>query len=233
MTTAQDVAQEHLLRFQRVASEARGADAALSASSFTLGTGSRASLVGPPGAGSLALDLIAAVAPPPHGRIVLFGADAGDIPRSGRCAFRRRLGLMLQALCLVDELSVFDNLALAAQAIGRSREDYGPKAVELLTWVGLGRRMSQDAGSLDLEGLRRVSLARALMNGPDLLLIDDPVKALPPPATRAVLKLIDEAHGAGIAVLMTVDGDGAAGADGSIIRLASIASPLASTASVA
>ena len=222
MTIADDVAKNHLLRFQRVAGPAKGGLAALAPLSFTLDPGARAWLAGPAGSGkSRALDLVAATAPPPSGRIFLFGDDIAGWTRSERTLARRRLGLVFEGLRLADELSAFDNLALAARAVGRRREEYVLQVAELLAWVGLGRRREQRAADLNPEGRCRLALARALINGPELLLIDDLGKDLSPPARLLLLKLIDGLHEAGIAVLMAVGlealGDDA---DAPIIRLA-------------
>ncbi len=220
-TTAADAAVGPLLRFQRVASPARGALAALPALSFTLGAGARAWLVGSPASGkSRALDLIAAAAPPPTGRMALFGAWADEIPRAERPAIRRRIGLVFQDLRLASELSVLGNVALAARAAGRHRDDYLPQARQLLRWVGLGRRGDDGEADLDLDGRWRLALARALVNGPELLILDDLGAGLGIDRRQAIFRLVDESHAAGIAVLMTSDeATAVAHPDMSVIRL--------------
>jgi ABC-type ATPase involved in cell division len=195
--------------------------AGLAPLSFLLGPGARAALVGPPGSGkSLALRLIAVGAPPPGGRLELFGTDVRAIRRSRRALVRRRLGLMLADFPLIDAWSVIDNITLAARAVGRREAEFFPRALELLSWVGLSARAGEAAGRLNLEARWRLSLARALMNGPELLLADEPGAGLAEAPREALFKLIDQVHGAGIAVIMALTDEGQAARLGPTIRLA-------------
>jgi cell division transport system ATP-binding protein len=219
-TTSMEGGQGHLVRFQRVASGARGAMAGLAPLSFLLGRGARAAFVGPPGSGkSLALRLIAMAAPPPAGRLELFGTDVSAIRSSRRALVRRRLGLMLPDFPLLDALSVIDNIALAAQAVGRDEAEFFPRGLELLNWVGLSSRAGEAAGRLGLEGRWRLSLARALTNSPELLLADEPGAGLADGPREALLKLIDQVHGAGIAVIMAMTDEAKAARLGPTVRL--------------
>jgi ABC-type ATPase involved in cell division len=194
--------------------------AGLAPLSFLLGAGARAALVGPPGSGkSLALRLIAVAAPPPAGRLELFGADVGAVRRSRRALVRRRLGLMLPDFPLVDALSVMDNIALAARAVGRDEGEFFPRGLELLNWVGLGSHAGEAAGRLNLEGRWRLSLARALTNSPELLLADEPGAGLADGPREAFFKLIDQVHGAGIGVIMAMTDEAEAARLGPTIRL--------------
>jgi cell division transport system ATP-binding protein len=194
--------------------------AGLAPLSFLLGPGARVALVGPPRSGkSLALRLIAAAAPPPGGRLELFGVDVSAIGRSHRALVRRRLGLMLPDFPLVDSMSVFDNIAFAARAVGRVEGAFLARALELLTWVGLSARAGEAAGGLDPEGRWRLSLARALINSPELLLADEPGAGLAEGPREAVFKLIDQIHGAGIAVIMATTDEAEAARWGPTLRL--------------
>jgi len=213
--------QGHLVRLQRVASGARGQMAGLAPLSFLLGPGARAALVGPAGSGKrLALRLIAAAAPPPGGRLELFGTDARALGRSRRPLIRRRLGLMARDFPLIDALTVFDNIALAARAVGRGEAEFFPRVLELLNWVGLGARAGDVAGGLDPESRWRLSLARALTNSPELLLADEPGEGLAEGPREAFLNLIDQVHHAGIAVIMAMADEARAARSGPTIRLA-------------
>jgi len=218
--------QGHLVRFHRVSSAARGRMAGLAPLSFILGPGARAALVGPPGSGkSLALRLIAVAAPPPAGSLELFGTPVSEIHRSRRALVRRRLGLMLADFPLVDALSVIDNIALAARAVGRDEAEFFPRALEMLNWVGLSARADEAAGGLNLEARWRLWLARALTNNPELLLADEPGAGLEEGPRAAFFKLIDQVHGAGIAVIMAMADEAQAGRLGPTVRLSRRAEP--------
>jgi cell division transport system ATP-binding protein len=153
-------------------------------------------------AGSVVLRLLARVSPPRSGAIEVFGENPVHLPAAARAALRRRIGSIPRGLALAEELDPFDNLALAARAVGRRPGDYAAPARELLAWVGLARREGEASGGLDEEGRRRLALARALINRPEILIADEPTGALEGEARRGVLRLIGELHAAGTAILM-------------------------------
>jgi cell division transport system ATP-binding protein len=222
MTTVTDGAEDHVVRFQRVASAERDGPGALAPLSFTLDAQARAWLIGPSGSGkSFALEMIARAAAPPRGRIGLFGVATETLTRAQRAGLKRRLGVVFQDPCLIDDLSALDNVALAARAVGRSPDRYLPQAIELLKWMGLGKRLHQTAGALTAEGRWRLALARALANGPELLLLDEPGQDLTPESRRALFKRVDDVHAAGMALLMALDeaDAGAVALEGPAIRL--------------
>lgn len=222
MTTVTDGEQDHVVRFQRVVSDRFDGPGGLAPLSFTLDAQARAWLIGPSGSGkSFALDLIARAAPPPRGRIELFGVRVETLAGRQRVGIKRRLGLVFQEPRLIDDLGALDNVALAARALGRSVDGYLPQAIELLKWVGLGKRLHQAAGSLNSEGRWRVALARALANGPEFLLLDEPGHDLTQDLRRAFLKRVEDVHAAGMAMIMALDerDAGALAQDGPAIRL--------------
>jgi cell division transport system ATP-binding protein len=176
------------------------------------------------------LDLIAFARPPREGRIELFGADLRRVPPDQRPKLRRRLGLILRDLQLAEDLDAFDNLALAARAVGRSAGDYAAPARELLAWVGLAGRDGQAAAEMDEEARRRLALARALVNGPDILIADEPAGGLQDAPRRAVLKLIADLHAAGTAVLLFTGDEALARSGAQVVRLGTAEDGLAGAA---
>lgn len=170
-------------------------------------------------AGPRLLDLIASARPPRDGRIELFGHDLRKVAPTARPALRRRLGLISRDLSLADELDVFDNIALAARAVGRSRRDYVRPARELLAWTGLSDRADHPAGELDEDGRRRLALARALVNGPDLLIALEPAGALQGPERLAILRLIADLNAGGMAVLLISADETLARSGAQVVRL--------------
>lgn len=170
-------------------------------------------------AGPRLLDLIVLARPPREGRIQLFGRDLRGVAPAERPALRRRLGLVSRELSLADELDAFDNLALAARAVGRAPHDYAEPARQLLSWTGLSDRTDQPAGEMDEEGRRRLALARALVNRPDLLIAHEPAGALQGIARHAILKMITDLHAAGTAVLLISADEALARSGAEVVRL--------------
>jgi cell division transport system ATP-binding protein len=155
-----------------------------------------------PGAGKTAmLEAIALARPPDRGVIEVFGRDIAKVRPTARYALRRRIGMIFQDLRLVDDLSTYGNVALAARAAGRRPDDYDKPLAAVLSWVGLSRRAHERAAALDEEDRGRLALARAVINRPDLLIADEPTG-------EALLKLLSDLNGAGTAVLIaTRDAD--------------------------
>jgi len=167
-------------------------------------------LTGEAGAGKTAvLEMIALARPPESGGIELFGEDVGAVAPRDRHALRRRIGMIFQDPRLVDTLSAYDNVALAARAVGRRAADYGKQIDEVLSWVGLGRQSATVAGDLGDEARRRLAVARAVINRPDVVIADEPARR----GDQAVLRLLADLNQTGTAILLaTRDGTLAASA---------------------
>ena len=185
---------------------------------LTLEAGASHFLTGGPGSGKSALlEMIALARPPARGGAALFGRDLAAVPPGKRYELRRRIGMMFQDQRLALDLSVYDNVALAALAAGRRREDYEGQLQEVLGWVGMRRRLDEAASALDPEGRRRLALARAVINRPDLILADEPDGG----SGTTILKMLAELNQAGTAVLIaTADTALAAASGAEVTRLA-------------
>jgi cell division transport system ATP-binding protein len=211
-------AEPAVIRLQRAAPRAPGGDGGWGVLSLTLDRGASQFLTGEPGSGKSAiLEMIALARPPARGGVELFGRDVAHIPPRERFAFRRRIGVMFQDLRLIDDLSAYDNVAIAARAAGRRGDTYGRQVDELLAWVGLSRRADEAAGALDDEGRRRLAVARAVINKPEVVIADEPAGS----GGLTILKLLSDLNLAGTAVLIaTRDADLAARSGAEVINLA-------------
>jgi cell division transport system ATP-binding protein len=167
--------------------------------SFDVPGGGAHILLGGPGAGKTAvLEMIAMARPPGRGGVELFGKDLARLRPDDRPALRRRIGMVFQTPRLAAELSARDNLALAVRAAGRDDKPFDNDIRDLLAWVGLGRRGHFRPGELDTEGRRRLALARALINRPELVIVDEPAGE----GGMAILRLLAELNAAGTPLLM-------------------------------
>jgi cell division transport system ATP-binding protein len=109
--------------------------------------------------------------------------------------------MIFQDLRLIEDLSVYDNVAIAARAAGRGWKDFAPRIDELLAWIGLARLAEDPANRLDDESRRRLAVARAVINRPDLIIADEPAGE----AGLAILKLLSDLNRAGTAVLIATE----------------------------
>ena len=100
-------------------------------------------LTGPSGAGkSTLLRLLFMSLRPSRGLIFVFGENVADLPRAGRAALRRRIGIVFQDFRLLDHLTTWENVALPLRVMGKKESDYAEDVTDLLRWVGLGERIS-------------------------------------------------------------------------------------------
>lgn len=160
--------------------------------SFALKPSSINGLIGPSGGGkSVLLKIIADICRP----------DRGWVTFPQGCGVRD-VGLMFQEGALFDSLSVYDNVAfplvagrVPTNALPREqREDVCAKVSDILARVGLTRAAYKMSGQLSGGMRRRVSLARALVARPKILLLDDPTSGLDPVASSIIMDLIVELH---------------------------------------
>jgi cell division transport system ATP-binding protein len=160
-------------------------------------------LTGPSGAGkSSLLKLIYLAHAPSRGLISLFGQDAATLPRAALPALRRRMGVVFQEYRLLDHLTVFDNAALPLRIAGRPFDAYRQDVTELLTWVGLGHKVSAMPATLSGGEKQRLAVARAVVAKPDLLLVDEPTGNVDQEMGRRILRLLRELNRMGSTVLV-------------------------------
>jgi len=174
----------------------------LTAATFELCRGETTSLEGASGSGkSTLLSLIAGLLRPDAGRIVFDGRDIGQLDDVARARLRaNRIGVVLQSGNLIPFLTATENVELAMGLAGGRR--VAPRAKELLSEVGLARRLHHLPKRLSGGETQRVSLAMALANEPDLLLADEVAGALDSGTAAQVIGLIFAAsRERGLAVL--------------------------------
>ncbi|HZW16303.1 MAG TPA: ATP-binding cassette domain-containing protein [Brevundimonas sp.] len=178
-------------------------------------------LTGPAGSGkSTLLKLLTLEARPTAGRVELFGEDAGSPSRAARAGFRRRMGLILQDLRLLDHLSAFDNAALPLRLAGGKREGYAGDVMEILDWVGLGGRGEDRPPALSGHEKRRLVFARAVVTSPELIIADEPTGGLDSATGGRLLKLFQAMNRVGTTVLIASHDEALAKASGaSVLRL--------------
>jgi cell division transport system ATP-binding protein len=194
-----------VVRFDAV-SAAEGGEATLRNLSFALPQGSYYVLVGRLGSGKAALmNLIQAAAPPARGRIELFGRDVASFRPKDRALARGRIGLLARAPRFLDHLPVFDNAALAARLAGRKPAAYRDEVAQILAWVGLGKRLAELPGALTGGERRRLALARALANGPDIILAEEGAEDVDVATADRVLRLLAEVNRAGATLLVATE----------------------------
>ncbi len=156
--------------------------------------------LGPNGAGkSSTMRMIAAVSPTSGGSLAILGMDpAVDGPR-----IRARLGVCPQEDTLDVELTVRDNLVVYGRFFGISRKEANDRADELLEFVQLTEKAKAKVDDLSGGMKRRLTIARSLINRPDLLLLDEPTTGLDPQARHLLWDRLFRLKQAGVTIVLT------------------------------
>jgi putative ABC transport system ATP-binding protein len=127
-------------------------------------------------------------------------------------------GLVFRAYHLIPHLTLAENVVLAHRYHGVPRAERAERAVAALVAVGLGQRARALPRALSGAERRRVTIARALVNGPDLLLCEEPTADLDAPGTAAVLDVLDRLHGDGLTLVVVTRDEAAAARAQRIVR---------------
>jgi putative ABC transport system ATP-binding protein/macrolide transport system ATP-binding/permease protein/lipoprotein-releasing system ATP-binding protein len=172
---------------------------------------------------STLLALLGGLTRPSGGTVLIEETDLYALPADTRAEFRRRhIGVVFQFAGLLPTLRAIDNVALPALLAGATEggDDRYARAAELLALVGLADRMEAYPAELSGGQQRRVALARALINGPPLLLADEPTADLDAETAAEILPLLLELHRRHAHALVVVTHDETlAGAADRVVRL--------------
>jgi heme exporter protein A len=181
-----------------------GPSAVLAGLDVTAGPGEIVGIFGPNGAGKTTLvRILATLLRPTAGNVYLFGEDA-----FGRHArqLRRQVGLVTHESFLYPDLTATENLLFYGRLYGLS--DAAARVDEFIAWAGLSEHRTRPVRAYSRGMAQRLTLARALLHGPRLLLLDEPFSGLDSTATVAVERLLDRVREEGrTAVLTTHDLD--------------------------
>jgi lipooligosaccharide transport system ATP-binding protein len=156
--------------------------------------------LGPNGAGKTStMRMIGSVSPISEGTLTVLGLD----PRVNGPQIRARLGVVPQQDTLDTELTVRENLVLYGRYFGLSREECGRRADELLDFAQLTERQNDEVEPLSGGMKRRLTIARALINEPELLLLDEPTTGLDPQARHLLWDRLYRLKQRGVTLVLT------------------------------
>ena len=178
----------------------------LSEIDLRLDAGDSVSIVGPSGSGkSTLLYILGALEPPSAGSVRLNGTDPYALDDRHLAAFRnRQVGFVFQDHHLLPQCTVLENVLIPTLVTSGTDATPRSRALELLDQVGLGHRLHHRPGELSGGEKQRVSLARALVRHPQLVLCDEPTGNLDHDATNAVADLLLELHRSQRTILIVV-----------------------------
>ena len=192
-----------MVHFEHVAKRYPGGQEALSDLSFSLAAGEMAFLTGHSGAGkSTLLKLIGLLERPSRGQVFVNGRNLGRLPRSQIPYHRREVGIIFQDHRLLQDRTVFDNVALPLVVVGLPHREVARRVRAALDKVGLLPK--ERAYPLTLSGgeQQRVGIARAVVSRPPLVLADEPTGNLDPELSLEIMRLFERFNQVGVTLLI-------------------------------
>ncbi|OIP59030.1 MAG: cell division ATP-binding protein FtsE [Candidatus Moranbacteria bacterium CG_4_10_14_3_um_filter_45_9] len=198
-----------MIRFENVAKIFPGNVMVLDNINIVFRPGEFVSLVGASGAGkSTLLKLIYAEEVPTQGEVYFNERPVGKINRKHLPFFRRDIGTVFQDYKLLPQRTVFENVAYALEVDGRSTTEINEEVPEILEIVGLGDKTHKFPKQLSGGEQQRVSLARALIHRPKVIIADEPTGNLDPVSADEIIQLLLEINSFGTTVLLATHNKG-------------------------
>jgi cell division transport system ATP-binding protein len=192
-----------MIRAVNVTKTYRGGIPALNDVSFDILKGEFVFLVGPSGSGkSTLIRLMLREELPTTGEIYVAGKNINNLASWKVPMLRRNIGCVFQDFKLLPSKTVFENVGFALEVIGRPRDAVRKAVPEVLDVVGLGDKGDRLPDQLSGGEQQRVSIARAFVNRPQILLADEPTGNLDPATSVDIMKLLDRINRTGTTVLM-------------------------------
>jgi cell division transport system ATP-binding protein len=171
--------------------------------SLRIGRGEFIFLVGPTGCGkSTCIRLLMKELEASDGEILISGHELHSMPRKKVPRLRRNIGVVFQDFKLLPNRTVYDNVAYSLQVIGESRANIRRKVPDILRLVGLSTKLHNYPDQLSGGEQQRVSIARAFVNHPPLLLADEPTGNLDPETSIGIMQLIYRINRTGTTVVV-------------------------------
>jgi len=175
----------------------------LDRATLSIGRGEFVFLVGPTGCGkSTCIRLLMKELEASAGEILIAGKKLNDMSRQRVPSLRRNIGVVFQDYKLLPNRTVYDNVAYSLEVIGESRQDIRRKVPDILRLVGLSTKLHNFPDELSGGEQQRVSVARAFVNHPPLLLADEPTGNLDPETSIGIMQLIYRINRTGTTVVV-------------------------------
>lgn len=177
---------------------------ALDGVDLTIHHGEFVAIMGPSGSGkSTAMNMIGCLDKPTSGTYVIDGHNVANLSEDELAELRnRKIGFVFQNFNLLPRTTAIENVELPMMYAGVPAHERRKRAMEALSRVGLADRMSNRPNELSGGQQQRVSIARALANGPALILADEPTGALDSHTTDEILQLFGEIHELGNTIVL-------------------------------
>lgn len=176
---------------------------ALSNVNIKINSGDFVFLVGPSGAGkSTFIKMLLKEVEPTMGEIIVADKELSKVTRRQTPYYRRKIGMVFQDFRLIPTLNVYENVAFAMRVVEASQREIRKRVPMVLSLVWLSHKYKMFPNELSGGEQQRVSLARAIVNNPSVLIADEPTGNLDPETAKEIMGLLEDINKAGTTILM-------------------------------
>ena len=139
---------------------------------------------------------------PTSGQIIVGGIDVGKLRNGKVYKIRRKIGVVFQDYKLLPKSTVYENVAFALEIFGLPKDEIHAKVLKVLELVGLKNKIKNYPSQLSGGEQLRVAIARAIVNGPKLLICDEPTGNLDPSTGMEIMEVLEEINKLGTTIIM-------------------------------
>ncbi len=139
---------------------------------------------------------------PTRGNIIVGGINVAKLRNGKVYKLRRKIGVVFQNYQLLPKLTAYENVAFALEVLGLPKDEIHKKVVKVLDLVGLKNKAKHYPSQLSGGEQQRVAIARAIVNGPKLLICDEPTGNLDPKKSMEIMEVLEAINKLGTTVLM-------------------------------
>lgn len=192
-----------MIEFNNVSKVYNNSVKALSDVNVKIDSGDFVFLVGPSGSGkSTFIKMLLKEIEPTMGDITVLDKNLAEIKRNQVPYYRRKIGMVFQDFRLIPTLNVYENVAFAMRVVEAPQKEIRKRVPEVLKQVGLSHKYKMFPNELSGGEQQRVSLARAIVNNPNVLVADEPTGNLDPDTAKEIMELLEEINRSGTTIVM-------------------------------
>ena len=170
---------------------------------LTITKGEFVFIIGSTGCGkSTLIKLLYRAERPTSGQIFVGGIDVGKLRNGKVYKIRRKIGVVFQDFKLLPKSTVYENVAFALEIFGLPKDEIHSKVLKVLELVGLKHKLKNYPDELSGGEQQRVAIARAIVNGPRILICDEPTGNLDPKTSMEIMRVLEEINKLGTTIIM-------------------------------
>ncbi len=198
-----------MIYFNNVSKIYNGNSIALEDITFTVTTGEFVSIVGHSGAGKTTLvKMILADDTPTSGTVFFESLNVNGLKSGDLTKLRRRIGVVFQDFKLLSNKTAYENIAFAMEAVGKTNAEIASDVPHVLELVDLGDKMLHFPNQMSGGEQQRLSIARAIINQPEVIIADEPTGNLDPVNTYEIVQILKKINDLGTTVILTTHNRG-------------------------